>query len=617
MALKRLILEKTEGTPFFMEEVVQTLVEEGVLAGDRGQYRLERTSTALHIPPTVHGVLAARIDRLAAEEKALLQQLSVIGREFPLSLVSKVVPYSEDQLYRLLTALQRKEFLYEQPAFPEVEYLFKHALTQEVAYNSLLIERRKMLHERTAQALEALYSVSLDEHYSALAHHYSRSGNTQKAVEYLGLAGQQAVQRSANTEAITHLTTALELLKTLPDTPERDQHELTLQTTLGPALMATKGYAASEVEKTYTRARDLCQHVGETPQLWPVLFGLWAFHRAGGQHQTARELAEQHLHLAQTLHDPAPRLEAHLTLADSCLCLGEFVLARAHAEQGIGLYDPQHHRALAFRYGQDIRAHGLVKAALVLWYLGYVDQARTTMEEALALAQELSHPNTSAMVLDHAAFLHQLRREEHATQERAEAVIALCNEHGFLLWLAQGTILWGWALAEQGQGEEGIKQIHQGLATCRARGNEGDLGYFLALLAKAYQKVGQREEGLNVVAEALTVIDRTGEHQHEAELHRLKGELLLAQEGSRLQAVGCREKTEEAQECFWKAIEFAREQQAKSLELRAVMSLSRLWHSQSKKKEAHAMLAEIYDWFTEGFDTRDLQDAKRLIEELV
>src|SRR5213594_3401422 len=258
-SLKQLILEKTEGTPFFIEEVVQTLAEEGVLIGERGTYRLGKAPTELHISPTVQGVLTARIDRLATAEKALLHQLAVIGRQFPLSLIHHVVSQPEEELYRLLSSLQRKEFLYEQPAFPEVEYRFKHALTQEVAYGTVLQDRRKALHERTAQAIEALHHSRLEDHYGDLAHHYSRSGNTEKAIKYLQRAGQQAAQRSANTEAISHLTTALELLKTLPDTPERTRQELLLQITLGPVLMATKGSAAPEVERAYTRARDLCQ----------------------------------------------------------------------------------------------------------------------------------------------------------------------------------------------------------------------------------------------------------------------------------------------------------------------------------------------------------------------
>jgi predicted ATPase len=293
-----------------MEEVVQTLAEEGVLSGARGQYRLERAPTELHISPTVQGVLAARIDRLAAEEKTLLQQLAVIGREFPLSLVRQVIAQPEEEIYRLLSSLQHKEFLYEQPAFPEVEYSFKHALTQEVAYGSVLQERRKALHERTAQAIEALYSGSLEEHYSDLAHHYSRSGKTEKAVEYLHLAGQQAAQRSANVEAITHLTTALELLNTLPDTRERAQQELMLQVTLGTPLQATRSYASPEVKATYTRAWELCQQLGETRQLFPALFGLRTFYHVGGEFLAARELGEQLLGLAQRKQDPALLVEA-------------------------------------------------------------------------------------------------------------------------------------------------------------------------------------------------------------------------------------------------------------------------------------------------------------------
>ena len=304
-SLKQLILEKTEGTLFFIEEVVQTLAEEGVLSGERGAYRLGKALTDLHISPTVQGVLTARIDRLATAEKALLHQLAVIGRQFPLSLIPHVVPQPEEELYQLLLSLQRKEFLYEQPAFPEPDYIFKHALTQEVAYNSVLQERRKVLHERTAQAIEAVFRSRLEDHYGDLAHHYSRSGNAQKAVEYLQLAGQQAVQRSAYKDAVSHLATAVELLKTLPDTPERTQQELRLQTTLGPALMVTKGFGASEVKEAYARARALCQQVGEPPQLFWVIGGQWQQCLVQADYQTARELGEQLLSLAQRKQDPA------------------------------------------------------------------------------------------------------------------------------------------------------------------------------------------------------------------------------------------------------------------------------------------------------------------------
>jgi class 3 adenylate cyclase/predicted ATPase len=611
-ALKPLILEKTEGTPFFMEEVVQTLVEERTLLGERGNYRLEKARTELHISPTVQGVLTARIDRLAPEEKAFLHSLAVIGRQFSLSLVRQVVTQPEEELYRLLSSLQNKEFLYEQPAFPEVEYIFKHALTQEMAYSSLLQDQRKILHERTAQAIEALYRATLDEHYSELAHHYSRSGKTEKAIEYLHLAGQQAVQRSANAEAISHLTTALELLKTLPDIPERTQQELTLQIALGPALIATKGQAAPDVGKAYTRARELGQQVGEPSRLFPVLHGLWAFFVTRAELKAAHELGEQLLSLAQRSQDPTLLLEARRALGETCFWRGEFVSAREQTAQSLALYDPRQHRSLVFLYAEDPGVVCRGFAAWGLWFLGYPDQALKKIHETLALAQELSHPFSLAVGLMNACIVYSLRQEWQAAQERAEALIVLATEQGFTLWLAWVTILRGWALAEQGRGEEGIAQMSQGIGAWRATGAELLRPHFLALLAEAYGKAGQAEEGLAALAEALEVVDKSGERFYEAELYRLKGTLTLQSQVSSPKS----QVQKEAEECFQRAIEIARRQQAKSLELRAVMSLSRLWQQQGKREEARQLLAELYGWFTEGFDTKDLQEAKALLQEL-
>jgi predicted ATPase len=494
-----------------------------------------------------------------------------------------------------------------------------------VAYGSVLVERRKALHERTGQAIEALYSSSLEDHYSELAHHYSRSGNTRKAVEYLQLAGQQAVQRSAYAEAISHLSSALELFKTLPDTPERIQQELTLQITLGAPLVATKGMAAPEVGAVYNRARELCQRVGKTPQLSPVLFALHRFYAVRAELQAAREIAEQHLKLAQSIQDPALLLSAHLALGAAWLWLGEFVPAREHLEQGIASYDPQQHRSLAFLYGENPGVTCFFFAAWALWHLGSPDQALKSSDDALTLARELSHPHSLAEALLFAAMLHQFRREMQTAQERAEAVITLSTEQGFPLWLALGTILRGWVLTEQGQGEEGITQMRQGLAAHRATGAELWRSYHLALLAEAYGKTGQVEEGLTALAEALAVIDKNGERHYEAELYRLKGELTLQKlsvASSQLSVTNPQSLTPnpqaeaEAEACFLKAIEIARQQQAKSLELRATTSLARLWQQQGKQKDAHQMLVEIYGWFTEGFDTADLQEAKALLEEL-
>ena len=366
-ALKQLILERTEGTPFFMEEVVQTLVEEGALSGERGHYRLETAPTELHISPTVQGVLAARIDRLTPEEKALLQQLSVIGRQFPAGLVRKVIARPEDEVYGLLVSLQAKEYLYEQPAFPEVEYLFKHALTQEVAYGTVLQEQRKALHERTAQAMEALYKEKLEEHYSELAHHYGRSRNAEKGVEYLQLAGQQAMQRSAHQEALRHVTSGLELLQLLPDTTQRNEQELRLQTTLGATLSAIKGHGAPEVEHAYTRALELCRQLGDIPQLLAVLGGLRDFYNVRADFSRARDLGEQMLTQARPTKDPGLLLAAHQALGDTCLWLGEFGETRVHVEQGLAIYDLQRHHAGALYIATDPQVACLGYLAGTLW----------------------------------------------------------------------------------------------------------------------------------------------------------------------------------------------------------------------------------------------------------
>jgi predicted ATPase len=617
-ALKQLILEKTEGTPFFMEEVVQTLIEERALGGERGRYRLEKAPTEIHLSPTVHGILAARIDRLGGAEKELLHQLAVIGREFPLGLVRQVVPQPEEELYHLLSSLQSKEFLYEQPAFPEVEYIFKHALTQEVAYGSVLQDRRKALHEQTAKAVEALYSENLDDHYSELAHHYSRSGNTEKAVEYLHLAGQQAVHRSANAEAITHLTAALELLKTLPDRLERAQQELTLLIALGPAFYAIKGPGAPEVEQVYTHAQELCQQVGETPHLFPVLRGLYSFHMTRGAFRTAHELGKQFLSLTQRIQDPTFLPEAHFVVGQTLFFFGEFSAARQYYEESIAFYDPKQHRSQAFLYGQDSGVFCRAQVALDLWSLGYPDQAQQRSQEALTLARELAHPMSLAFALMLAAFLHVFRREEQAAHELAEALIRLCTDQGNPHLLPYGTATQGWAVAEQEGGEEGITQIRQGLAALRALGAEINRPTLLAWLAEAYQRVGRVEEGLRTLDEALEVVRQNEERWYEVELYRLKGELTLQKfqvSSSKFQVTNPQAEAE-AEACVQKAIGIAREQQAKSWELRATTCLARLWQRQGKKTEARQLLSEIYGWFTEGFDTKDLQEAKALLEEL-
>jgi predicted ATPase len=611
-ALVQRLLAQAEGNPLFLEELMQGLVEQGVcVRTPEGRVTLTeawrtRPLTAIQLPPTVQGVLTARIDRLPGEAKALLQTLAVIGPTCSWYLLRQVVEAPDAALHQCLRALQEAELLYERPAMPEPEYVFKHALTQEVAYTALPRARRWEVHERTAQAIEGLFSHRLEEHYSELAHHYSHSRNTTKAVGYLQRAGRQAVQRSALVEAISYLTQGLELLTSLPSSPERTRQELDLLVALGPALMASRGYAAPEVEHTYARARTLCGQVEETPQLFPVLLRLRLFYLQRAAFQTAWELSEQCQSLAQRLQDPVRLLEAHQGSGTVLFWLGELTRAQAYFEAGVHLYAAEQH-SLASLHRQGPGVTCLTYAALSLWLLGYPDQALQRAQEALTLAREVSRPFLWAYTLTALVLLHQLRREEHHVQEWAEAIITVSREEGFPYFLAIGTIFRGWALAKQGQAEEGMAQLHQGLATHRTTGAKMAQSYLLAFLGEAYGVDGQPEAGLQVLDEALAAVRNTGERMYEAELYRLKGELLLMRSADHTAA---------AETCLHQALTIASYQQAKFLEVRAATTLARLWQQQGKRAEARALLATIYDWFTEGFDTPDLQDAKALLDAL-
>jgi len=608
--LERLVLEKTEGNPFFMEEVVQTLAEEGVLAGERGRYRLERSPGELHIPATVQGVLAARIDRLPAEEKDLLQTLAVIGKEFSFGLLRRVAEGGEEDLRGRLARLQAGEFIYEQPAFPEPEYIFKHALTQEVAYGSLLVERRTPLHERAGRAIEELYRDALEEHYSELAHHYGRTDNTPKAIEYLHMAGEQAVQRSAYAEGIGQLAKAVDLVSTLPETRERDERELLLQLAIGQALSVTQGFAPPEAEKAYVRARHLCEQVGEAPQRFRVLMGLCLIHMMRAETEKAGELAEQLLHLARELHHPLYLMPAHEVMAETSYLRGDFCGARDHEEEAVRLFDPQQYPANEYLKGWihcGVAALGFSSWALC--DLGCPDQALARSREALALAQQVSHPLSETCAFLFEGVVHGRRGDMQAAREAAETVIALASEHGFQYYLGAGTFMRAHASTELGelQRHEGIAVMRAVVDAIRATGTVSGAPVMLTLLAETLLAAGQAEEGLALIAEAKEFVTKTGERQLEAEVHRLKGEMLLARSPSNQPG---------AEACFRDALEVARCQSAESWELRAATSLARLWQRQDKRAEARDLLQPVYDWFTEGFDTQDLKDAKALLDRL-
>jgi predicted ATPase len=602
------IVARTDGVPLFVEELAKMLLESDVLHQEAERYTLTGPLSAVAIPTTLQDSLMARLDRLPMIRE-VAQLGAVLGREFAYEMLRALAGVEDALLQDRLAQLVDTELLYQRGRPPRAKYIFKHALVQDAAYASLLKSTRQQYHQRVAQMLEARFPATVATEPELVAHHYTAAGCYAQAIGYWQQAGQRAIQRSANVEAIAHLRQGIELLTTLPETPERIQSELTLQTTLGPALMATRGYAAPEVAATYHRARELCEQAEETPEIFPVLWGMWLLYLGRAEHATARELGEQCLSLARRLDDPALLLEAHLALGDSWFHLGQPSQAHAHFEQSMRIYDPQQHHALAFRYDNaDPGAVCLAFAGLTLWMLGYPDQALERMNEALTLAQNLEHPFTLARVgLYYMTFLHQLRREWQAVSERAETAITVATEQQVALVLAVGPIMRGWALAMQGQGAEGLTQLRQGLDAYRATGAAFQRPHFLSMLAEVHRSLGQPEAGLTALREALTLVEKTGERYYEAELHRLKGELLLQHAAPEVS---------HAETCFQQALDMARRQQAKSLELRAAMSLGRLWQQQGKRQEARALLAGVYDWFTEGFDTAALQEAKALLHAL-
>jgi class 3 adenylate cyclase/predicted ATPase len=602
------IVAKTDGVPLFVEEVTKTVLESGLVQEHEEHYALTGPLPPLAIPATLRDALLARLDRLGAA-KGLAQLGATLGREFSYALLQAVVPWDEGTLRRELQQLMEAELLYQRGLLPQATYVFKHALIQEAAYQSLLKRTRQQYHQRVAQVLEAEFPETAETQPELLAHHYTEAGLTEQAVYYWHHAGQRATERSAYVEAIAHLTQGLALLKTLPESHERVQREVDMLIALGASLLATKGQAAPEVAQTYTRARHLCQHLAEPHQLFPVLRGLWMYSFVHAEYQTAHALGEQLLTLARQVQESAMLVAAHRALGSTLFHLGAQASAHTYLAQGLAFYDPQPHRAHAFLYlfGEDTGVVCHSFSAWTLWCLGYPDQGLTQIDQALTLAQQLAHPLNLVFALSFAAMFHQFRREVRVAQEHAEAAIILAQERGFPSWMALGAILRGWTLAQRGQAQEGIEQITQGLRAFRATGAELARPCFLALLAEAYGTVGEPETGLTVLMEALKFAETTGERWYEPELYRLKGALLLQQSS---------DSATEAESCFHHAIAIAQNQSAKSWELRAATSLARLWQQQGKREEARQVLGDVYGWFTEGFDTADLQDAKTLLDAL-
>jgi predicted ATPase len=604
--LKALLVQRTQGTPFFLEEGVRTLVETKVLLGDPGSYRLLKSLDAIEVPATVKALLAARIDRLRPEEKAVLQAAAVIGTDVPFEILQAIADIQSEELRRRLAQLQAAEFLYEIKIFPELEYTFKHALTHEVAYGSLVGDRRRTLHARIVEAIERLYADRLDEQMERLAHHAVRSEVADKAVPYLYEAGTRAAQRSANGEAITYLRHGLDLASRLPPDRARMRHELRLLLALGPALQQVQGFGADEVETTYTRARELCEQVGEPVELFQTLWGLWLY-TVGGKARFSEgpRIAQELLDLAERQGDPALLLEARHALSPTTLFVGEPAAALYHAEQGMALYDQEQHRSLAFLYGgHDPGVCCHMHSALALWMLGYPRAALDRGRRGVTLARALAHPTSIANALPFLGVVQQLRGEVEEVHEVADSMMELAAAHSLPQWLAVGRILSGWVQAERGHG---VAQLQSAVADyhSKAKFDFWDL-YFLALVAAACLKHGAIDDGLRAVMDALKGADQTGSQIYNAEFHRLRGELLLARDPA---------DASQAEASFKQALAVAGNQNAKSWELRAALSLSRLWRRQGKRDEAGRLLRGVHDWFTEGFETADLREAKMVLDE--
>jgi class 3 adenylate cyclase/predicted ATPase len=602
------LLERTEGNPLFVEESVRALVETGMLGGEPGRYRFVGTMEGLQVPATVEAILAARIDRLPAEEKAVLQAAAVVGKDVPRGLLAAIADIADDALQRHLGALQAAEFLYQTQLFPDLEYTFKHALTHEVAYGGLLHERRRALHARVVETVEKSYANRILEQVERLAHHALRAESWRKAIGYLGQAGAKAASRSANVEAIDHLTRGLATVDRIADGPERLRLELDLQLALGPALMTTKGYGAPEVVRTYARARELCRHVGEHPELFTVLHGLWLYYWVRGDMPAVLDLAQQLHDLAQRVDDLALRMLAHELMGEVAAYRPDFPAARSHMERSLALYDPSQHRSLGFRYGgYDPAMAGRAIGAHALWCLGFPDQALAWSRSAVALARDLSHVTTLAFALGHAGILHYFRREPRLTREVAEEVLALSIGQSLEFWKAFAEILRGWALVRQQRGPEGIESMRDGLGRYRVTGGELESPIWLAMMADAYVAEKAPDEGLSAVATGLELVNAMDLRFAEAELYRLRGELLLMRGGAA---------AADAEGAFRRSLEVAAGQKARCLELRAAIGLARLWRQRGERELAERTLAPVYAWFTEGSTTDDLQVARTLLDEL-
>jgi class 3 adenylate cyclase/tetratricopeptide (TPR) repeat protein len=597
------IIERTDGIPLFVEELTKAVVESGVLTDAGARYTLTGPLPPQAIPTTLHASLLARLDRLASVRE-VAQVGAALGRQFSHELISALATMPQQQLDDGLVQLVSAELIYRRGTPPDAEYTFKHALVQDAAYGTMLRSRRQQLHARIAATLEDQFPEIMAAQPALLAQHCAEAGFVKKAVGYWLKAGQQALGRSAMTEAVAQLQKGLALLSSLPNGPWHQQQELDLQIVLGPALVATKGYSTPDAGETIARARALAEQLNRLESLVPLLLGQWGFHLLRSEHKLALSVAEQIEKIGETQNEVAAQFQGRQANGLTRCVLGEFVVARALLEQCYGLGDPVH-RTVGGGGSENHYATMLANLALTLAYLGFIDQAQLRMNEALSEARRLTHAYTVAVVLSFANFMWSLTCSAAEVQRYAEELLALSTEHGLALYVGRATAFHGSSLTARGQAQEGLTLLTQGLAATRATGCVLWTPVVLMWLAEAYSVLGQPLPGLNCLAEATQIIETTEERVHEAELHRLRGDLLNATGDP-----------SSAERNYHQALGVAKRQSAKLLELRASISLARLWRDQGKRPEAHGLLASIYNWFTEGFDTPVLQDAKTLLDEL-
>ena len=616
--------QRTDGHPLFLVTLVQALVERGVLREQDGRWTVQGDieALALEVPESLRQLLEQQIARLPPEVQRVLEVASVAGVEFVAAAVAAGLEVEADPVEEHCEALVEQQLLHlvGVTTWPNgtvtAHYAFVHALYQQVVYERLGAGRCVRLHQRLGACLEAAYGVQAGEIAAELAEHFARGQDIQRAVHYLHQAAENALHRccpGGSHQAPDPRAGAADHHAGDPGAPPARTRPAGAP---GRRVGANQRLGRLEVGQVYARARELCQRLGEPPQLPVVLLGQFFWYGQRAEWRTANELGEHLLTLAQRQVDPVLLLSAHTTLGVSLFFRGEVAAAHAHLAQGSALYVPASHRALVGYHGLDLGVFMRCFAALSLWLLGALEQALAQVHEARTLAQELAHPYSLAFALQHVTRLHQWRRDLPATLTWTEAVMAFCAEHGFGQYASQGRLLHGGALVAQGQGDEGLDQMRQSLTAYEATGAAIWRPYFLAVLAEGYGQAGAADEGLRVLAEALEAVQETDERVWEAELHRLKGELVLQAGRQSPGPGGSMAHAAEAEACLHQALAVARRQQARALELRAAMSLARLWQQQGKRAEGHQLLAEVYGWFTEGFDTTDLQQAKALVQAL-